>query len=133
MYELSPKTFWLLVSTPLSHLCKISRSYLVTVSNYWTWTRSAPQKNRSLWSNSYKIKVMVTSPIVMIELSNFGHTTAFKIWFQSRDNSLLVVSWTEIMMSQTLYQNACILRISTVVNFADMIKIPTIIEKTFKD
>ena len=39
---ISSKTFWLLVSTPLSHLCKISRPYLVPVSNYWIWNKSSP-------------------------------------------------------------------------------------------
>ena len=37
------------------------------------------------------------------------------------------------MTSQPLYQNAFILRRSTVANFADIIKIATIVKKTFKD
>ena len=47
--------------------------------------------------------------------------------------TVLVASWTEILTSQTLYQDAFILRRSTVANFADMIKIQTIIKKTFED
>ena len=129
--RISHKIVWLLVSTPLPHLCKFSRPCLVQVSNYWTWTRSISQKNRSFWSNPYKIMVMITSLIVMLELPNFGHMTTFTIWFQSRDNSLLVASWTEILTSQPLHQNAFILRRSTVANFADILKIPTIIKKAF--
>ena len=77
MSELAPQTFWLLVWTPLIHLCKILRLYLVPVPNYWTWTRSTPQKNRFFWSNPYKIKVMITSLIVMLGLPNLGHMTTF--------------------------------------------------------
>ena len=75
---------------------------------------------------------MVTSLIVMLQLPNFGHMTTFIIRFQSRDNSLLVASWIEIMKSQPLYENAFILR-SIVADFADIIRISTIIKKTFKD
>ena len=52
------------------------------------------------------------------------------IW---RDKILLVASWTEIMTSQPLYENAFILRRPTVANFADITKIPTTIKKNFKD
>ena len=37
------------------------------------------------------------------------------------------------MTSQPLYENAFILRRPAVANFADIIKIPTIIKKSFKD
>ena len=67
----------------------------------------------------------------MLELLNFGHMTTFTTWFGSRDKILLVASWTEIMMSQPLYENAFILRRPTVANFADIIKIPAIIKKNF--
>ena len=70
----------------------------------------------------------------MLELLNFGHMTTFTTWFGSRNKILLVASWTEIMMSQPLYQNVFILRRPKVVSFADIIKIPTMfIKKTFKD
>ena len=59
--ELDPKTFWLLVSTSLSHLCKISRPYLKPVWNYWIWTKSTPQKVTFFWSNPYKTEVVITS------------------------------------------------------------------------
>ena len=53
-------------------LCKILRTYLVAISNYWT---CAPFKKfkKVFWSNLYEIKVMITSLIVMLELPNFGH------------------------------------------------------------
>ena len=44
-----------------------------------------------------------------------------------------MASWTEIMTSQPLYETAFILRRPTVANFADIMKIPAIIKKTFKD
>ena len=34
-----------------------------------------PIKKAVFWSNSYKIKVMITSFIEMLELPNFGHMT----------------------------------------------------------
>ena len=34
--ELATKTFWLLVLILLPYWCKLSRSYLVAVRNYWT-------------------------------------------------------------------------------------------------
>ena len=40
---------------------------------------------------------MITSLIEMLELPNFGHMTASKIQFESRDKTLLVTSWTKIM------------------------------------
>ena len=72
-YELVPKTFWLLVLTFLPHWYKTSRSYLVPVPNYWTSTDRTPQKHCLFWSNPYKIGVMITSVIEMLELPNFGH------------------------------------------------------------
>ena len=75
--ELAPKSLWLLVSTPFPHLFKILRPYLVPVLNYWTWTLSISQKNRILWSNPYKLKVMITSVILMLRIPNFGHMTTF--------------------------------------------------------
>ena len=68
---------------------------------------------------------MITSVMVMLELPNFGHMTTFTICFESHDKNLLVVSRTEIMTSQSLYQNAFILRRRKVANFANIIKIST--------
>ena len=78
-WELSPKTFWLLVLTLLSHWCKSSSSHLVPVPSYWTWTKATPQKKWFFWSNSYKIEVMITSLTEMLELPNFGHMTTFTL------------------------------------------------------
>ena len=74
-FGFSRKNFWLLVSTLLPHWPKISRPYLVSVPNYWTWTKSTPQKNWFFWSNPYKIDIMMTSVIHMLELPNLGHMT----------------------------------------------------------
>ena len=68
-----PPKLWLLVLFPLPHLRKISRSYLVPVLSYWTWTNRIPKKNRFFWSNTSKIEVMKTSLIEMLELPHFGH------------------------------------------------------------
>ena len=75
----SPKTFWLLVLTLLSHWCKISSSYLVLVPNYWNWTKTTPQKKRFFWSNPYKVEVMITFLIEMPELPKFGQVTTSTI------------------------------------------------------
>ena len=73
---LAPKTFWLLVLTLLEHWCKISSLYLAPVSNYRTWTKTTPQKKHFFWSNPYKIEVMITFLIEMLQLPYFGHMTA---------------------------------------------------------
>ena len=39
--EIIPQNFL----TLLTHWCKISRPYLVPVPNYWTWTKTTPQKS----------------------------------------------------------------------------------------
>ena len=39
----------------------------------------------------------------MLQLPNFGHMTAFRIQFESRDKILLVMSWIEIKASQPLF------------------------------
>ena len=40
------KIFWILVFSLLTHWSQISRSYLVRVPNYWTWTKTTPQKKK---------------------------------------------------------------------------------------
>ena len=60
--------------------------------------------------------------------------TTFTIGFESPDKILLMAPWTKIVTSQSLYQNALILRRPAVANFADIIKIPAMfIKKIFKD
>ena len=53
-----------------------TRSYLVPVPNYWTWTKTTRQKKRFFWSNPKKIEAMITFLIEMLQLPNFGHITA---------------------------------------------------------
>ena len=50
-----------------------------------------------LWSNPYKVKIMRSSLMEMLELRNFGHVTTSTIQFDSRYKILLVTSWTEVM------------------------------------
>ena len=119
----------------MPHWCKISRSYLVPVPNYWTWTKTTLQKKWFFWSNPHKIEVVITSLIDVLKLPNLGHMTTSKIQFESREKILLVMSWTEIMMSKPLFQNIFILRKpSRVAIFADIVKIVNMfIKKIFKD
>ena len=67
------KTFWLLVLTLLPHWCKILSFYLFPVPNYWTWTKTTPQKKEIFCSNLYKIEVTITFLIEISELPNFDH------------------------------------------------------------
>ena len=77
-----PKNFWLIVSTFLPYLRKISRRYLMPVPNYWPWTKSAPQKHCFFLWNPYKIEVMITSVMKKLELPNFGHMTTSSMRFE---------------------------------------------------
>ena len=71
-----PYVLTLLVLTLLPHWCKISRLYLVPAPNYWTCTKTTPQKRWFIWSKLYKIEVVITS---LIEILNSGHMTRFTI------------------------------------------------------
>ena len=42
-----------------------------------------------LIKQNYKIKIMLTSLIVVLDLSSFGHIDTFTIQFESHDKSLL--------------------------------------------
>ena len=55
------------------------------------------QDHPSFWSNPYKIDVMITSLIQMLELPNFGHMTTSTIKFGLYDKILMVTSQTEYM------------------------------------
>ena len=82
------KTSWLLVLTPFSHCCKkVSRPYSESVPNYLTWPKTYPQKKWLFWSNPYKINIMITSLIEMLELLNFAHMTTSIIQFDSCDKN----------------------------------------------
>ena len=74
---ISPQNFLILVLALLPHWCKISSSYLVPVPNYWTWIKTAPQKPSFFWSNPYKIDIMITSLIEILELPILAHMTLF--------------------------------------------------------
>ena len=49
--------------------------------------------------NCYKVEVMITPLKEMLQLSNFGHMTTSAMSLESRNETLLVTSWTELMMS----------------------------------
>ena len=61
------KPLWILALTLLPNCWKISRAYLLPVTNYWSWTKTTPQNNMFFWSNSYKAEVMITSFIMVLE------------------------------------------------------------------
>ena len=50
-----------------------------------------PTKKWFFWSNPYKIEVMITSLIEMLELPNFGHATTLAVWFESHDKIWLTL------------------------------------------
>ena len=96
--------------------------------------RDHPSKKQFFWSNPYKIKVVITSLIEMLQLPNFGHMNTSTMYLESCDKVLLVTSLTENMTSQPLFQNTVILRRPGVAIFVDIIKISTrFIKKIFKD
>ena len=64
---------------------KIGTSLQNYCPNYWILTKSTPQKRWFFWSNPYKIEVVITSFIEMLELSNFGHMNTSTIQFESHD------------------------------------------------
>ena len=70
---ISHQNFLTFSLTHLPHWCKISSSYLMSVPNYWTWTKTTSQKN------PYKLEVMITSLIEMLELPNFDQVTTSAI------------------------------------------------------
>ena len=47
--KIDPKSLWLIVSILFPHWFKILRPYLVPVPNYWTWTKSTPQKKEKVF------------------------------------------------------------------------------------
>ena len=54
-----PQHFWFLILIIFTHSCKISGSYLVPVLNYWTWTKTNPQKVS--FSGQIHIKLLIIS------------------------------------------------------------------------
>ena len=51
-----------------------------------------PSKKWFFWSNPYKIKVLITSLIEMLEFPNFGHLIISGILFESHDKIFLLRS-----------------------------------------
>ena len=76
---ISPQNFLILVLTLLPHLCEISSPYLMPSYIIELGAKSIPQKNWFFWSNPYKIEVMITSLIEMLELAHFGYMTTSTI------------------------------------------------------
>ena len=75
---------------------------------FWYWPRnscfsaftdSTPQKNCFFWSNPYKIEVMITSVIEILEFPNFGGMITHTTLFDSCNEIWLVTSWEEFMTS----------------------------------
>ena len=56
------------------------------------------------WSNPYKVEVMITSLIEVLDLPNFGHMTTSKIQFEARDKTLLVIPWAEIISHNSYFK-----------------------------
>ena len=121
--KFAPVTLWLLVSTFLPHVCKISRSYLLPVPNHLIWTKSTPQKMvfmvKFLWNWGYH---------------NFFHRNArvTKLWSHDQIYNiiwvtflvapiLLVAPWRETMTCN-LHFEIPILRRPRVANFSEIIK-----------
>ena len=50
------------------HWCEIPSSYVVSVPDYWTWTRNTLQKDQFFWLNLYTFEVMITFAIEMLQL-----------------------------------------------------------------
>ena len=63
----------------LPHWHKISRPYRVPVLNCCTSTNTISQKKCFFWSNPYKIVVIRTSLMKMLELPDFDHMTTSTI------------------------------------------------------
>ena len=72
---ISPRNFMTFKISNFKAIHKTSRRHLVPVSNHWTWTKNTFQKSVFFWSNPYKIEVVITSLIEMLELPNFADMT----------------------------------------------------------
>ena len=110
----------------------MSRSYLVQVLNHWTWTKTTPEKKWFSWSNPFKTEVMITSLIDILELTlvTWPIYDKIKVTWKKFVDSVIVNNYDAI----NLFKNIFILRRPGVANFAEIIKILTIlIEKIFKD
>ena len=78
--RISPQNFMTFSFNPLPHWCKISSLYLMPVSNYSTWAKTTPQKKQFLWSNPYKIEVVITSVVEMLESHEHIYNKVWITW-----------------------------------------------------
>ena len=86
-----PKLSDFYFKTFLPRWCKISRPYLVSVPNHWTWTKTTPENKQCFWSKPYTIDVVKTSLIELLELQtlvkwphlelNLSHVIKFCWWY----------------------------------------------------
>ena len=110
--------------------------FLLSVPNYWTWTRTTPRKKWFLWSNPYKLEVSITSVREMLELPNFGQVTNI-IWQYNLNYEIRFCwwhHWQKLCVTTFFFQNIFTLRRPGVAIFSDTIKSVTMFIKTiFKD
>ena len=78
-----------------------------------------PQRKWFFKWNPYKIEVMITSLIEILELPNFSHMTTSPISLEARNNVLFVMSWKETMKSWPLLKNTLLLRKFTVAIYGE--------------
>ena len=83
---ISSQIFWLLFLALLAHWRKISSLYLVPVPNYWTSIKTTPQKMRFIWSNLYKIEVVITSLIDR-------NARITKLWSHEQIYNIIWIMW----------------------------------------
>ena len=96
---ISPQNFLTFSLNPFSTLLQNFKVVPSASHKLLNLNQDHPSKKRFSWSNAYKIEVVRTSVIEMLELPNFGHMSTSTIQFESSDNILLVASSTEIMTS----------------------------------
>ena len=88
--QLALETFWFFVLALPPQCCKVFRQCLVIFPNYWTRSKTNPQKNMFFWSNPYKNEVMTTFLVKLPELPtlitwanlkyNLSHLIQFCWW-----------------------------------------------------
>ena len=127
--KLAPKTYWILVSTFLLHMYKISRAYIVPVPNYW-----APQKKHGFFcSNPYKIEVVITSLIEMLVTKLLSDKHIYNIIWVTWSNFVGGIIYRDFDVITFIWKYS-ILRRTRVAVFSDVIKIATIfIKAAFKE
>ena len=64
---------------PFATLVPISKAIPSAIPKLPSLNQEQPSKNWFFWSNTYKIEVMITSVIEMLDLPNFGRMTTSTI------------------------------------------------------